>query len=231
MATAVITGASRGIGLALTQQLLERGDTVIAGVRNPHRADDLHGLAQAHADQLEIIRLDVTDDDDIARCKAHLDDRKLDLLIHNAGIFGVRADTFGACDEAGWIDALRTNCIAPRKITEALFENLKAAEAPRLAFITSKMGSMGDNQSGGAYVYRSSKAALNAVAVSLAQDLAPAGIMTLILHPGWVRTNMGGPNGEIDTETSARRLLEHIDMATEADCGRFIDIDGTTIPW
>lgn len=231
MATAVITGASRGIGLALTQQLLERGDSVIAGVRNPHRAEALQALAKEYPDRLEIIRLEVTDDDDIQRCREHLQNRPVDLLINNAGTYGVRDDRFGACDEAGWIEAIRTNCIAPRKITEALFENLKAAPDAKLVFITSKMGSMGDNGSGGAYVYRSSKAALNAVAVSLAQDLAPAGIMTLILHPGWVRTDMGGPHGEIDTQTSARQMLGHIDNATEADRGRFIDIDGTTIPW
>jgi len=123
------------------------------------------------------------------------------------------------------------NVIAPRQVVEALLPQLRRAASPCIALLSSKMGSMGDNGSGGAYIYRSSKAALNAVGVSLARDLRSEGILTLILHPGWVLTDMGGPNAEISVTESVSSMLKTLNAASSGDNGRFIDVDGSTIPW
>jgi len=231
MATVLVTGTRRGIGLTFVKHLAQRGDTVYAGVRDPAAALELQQLAQQYPQQVKVVKLDVTSADDIASLKNLLGDQALDLLINNAGIYGPKPDPFGQTDEDAWLDTFRVNCIAPRRITEALIDNLARATNPKLVFISSKMGSMGDNRSGGAYIYRSSKAALNAIAKSMSHDLVNRGVITLILHPGWVLTDMGGPNAEISTDYSVTQMLSHIDRATTADNGRFIDIDGSTIPW
>jgi len=231
MATALVTGARRGIGLTFVEHLARRGDTVHAAVRDPEAATALQDTAARYPGLVHIHRLDVLDPTDLAQLRLRLNNAPLDLLINNAGVYGPTPDRFGDTDEAGWLETFRVNSIAPRRITEALVDNLARGHNPRLVFISSKMGSMSDNSSGGCYIYRASKAALNAVAKSLSLDLRDRGILTLILHPGWVLTDMGGPNAEITTDQSVEAMLGHIDEATPTDNGRFIEIDGTTIPW
>ena len=231
MKTVVITGCSRGIGLEFVRQLLARGDRVFAGARRPEACPDLMQLAQAHGDQLTVLPLDVTSLAHRMNLASTVGDRPVDLLINNAGVYGPVPDRLGDTDEQAWLETFRVNAIAPRQVVEALLPQLRRAANPCIALLSSKMGSMADNGSGGAYIYRSSKAALNAVGVSLARDLVNERILTLILHPGWVLTDMGGPNAEITVAESVTAMLKTLDAASPGDNGRFIDIDGSTIPW
>jgi NAD(P)-dependent dehydrogenase (short-subunit alcohol dehydrogenase family) len=232
MANVVVTGANRGIGLEFVRQLLRRGDRVWAGVRYPETSRELMAWARQHGPEtLSVLPLDVTNEAHQANLFATLSSSAVDLFINNAGVYGPKPDRLGVTDTAAWIETLRINTIAPRQLVEGLLPALRRSERPRIALLTSKMGSMEDNGSGGAYIYRSSKAALNAVGKSLAEDLGSDGIVTLMLHPGWVRTDMGGPHAEIDVSESVTALLRIIDGAGAADNGRFIDVDGSTIPW
>lgn len=232
MANVVVTGANRGIGLEFVRQLLRRGDRVWAGARYPETSRELMAWARQHGpDGLTVLPLDVTNEFHRANLFATLGSSVVDLFINNAGIYGPKPDPLGVTDSAAWIETLHVNTIAPRQLVEGLLPALRRSAAPKIALLTSKMGSMEDNGSGGAYIYRSSKAALNAVGKSLAQDLGPEGMVTLLLHPGWVRTDMGGPHAEIDVSESVSDLLRIIEGAGAADNGRFIDVDGSTIPW
>lgn len=231
MKTVVVTGCSRGIGLEFVRQLLARGDRVYAGARRPEGCPQLMDLAQQHRDRLTVVPLEVTSVAHRVNLAATIGDRPVDLLINNAGVYGPVPDRLGDTDEAAWIETFRVNVIAPRQMVEVLLPQLRTGQRPCIALLSSKMGSMADNGSGGAYIYRSSKAALNAVGVSMARDLGPQGILTLVLHPGWVLTDMGGPDAEISVTESVSAMLKTIDAATPADNGRFIDVDGSTIPW
>ncbi len=231
MKTVVITGCGRGLGLEFVRQLLARGDRVYAGARRPESSGELMELAQAHPDLLTVLPLDVTNAAHRANLAATLNGKGVDLLINNAGVYGPVPDTFGSTDEDAWLETFRINTVAPRQVAETLLPNLRTGTRPCIALLSSKMGSIADNGSGGVYIYRSSKAALNAVGMSMARDLADQGILTLILHPGWVLTDMGGPNAEITVTESVTSMLRTLDKASDADNGRFIDIDGSTIPW
>jgi len=231
MKTVVVTGCGRGIGLEFVRQLLARGDRVFAGARRPEASSELMGLAKANHDRLTVLPLDVTSASHRANLAATLGGTSVDLLINNAGVYGPIPDRLGNTDEVAWLETFRVNTIAPRQIVETLLPHLRTGTHPCIALLSSKMGSMDDNGSGGAYIYRSSKAALNAVGVSMARDLADQGILTLILHPGWVLTDMGGPDAEIDVSESVAAMLKTLDAASDADNGRFIDVDGSTIPW
>jgi len=231
MSTVVITGCSRGLGLEFVRQLAARGDRVFAGARRPESSPELLALAKAHPERLTVLPLDVTREAHRANLAATIGPQPVDVLINNAGVYGPVPDRLGATDEAAWLEALRINAIAPRQMVESLLPQLGRSAHARIVLLSSKMGSMDDNRSGGAYIYRSSNAALNAVGVSLARDLADQGILTLILHPGWVLTDMGGPHAEITVQQSVDAMLRTIERAGTADNGRFIDIDGSTIPW
>ena len=224
----LITGANRGIGLEFARQYSQAGWHVHACCRHPEAAAALNELS---GPDLSVHRLDVADPADIASLAQELGTQPLDLLLNNAGAYGPTATGFGHLRSEPWLDTFQVNSIAPLLMAQAFLEHLEAGRGRTIATLTSKMGSMGDNGSGGSYVYRSSKAALNAALKSLALDLAPHGLKVLILHPGWVRTDMGGPHGEITADESARRLRALIAEATASDSGRFIDIDGSTIPW
>jgi NAD(P)-dependent dehydrogenase (short-subunit alcohol dehydrogenase family) len=162
---------------------------------------------------------------------ADLHDCPIDILFNNAGIYGPDDAAFGNTDEARWLECLRTNVIAPMKMMEAFMTHVAASKHKLIAAMSSKMGSMADNGSGGSYIYRSSKAALNAVMKSAAIDLAPRRVKVAILHPGWVQTDMGGPGAEISAAESVGRMREILGTITPENSGTFFDIDGTTIPW
>ena len=189
----LITGANRGIGLELARQYASAGWRVHACCRQPERAVELNRVAAASAGRLSVHPLDVTSPAQIAALPTALGDEPLDLLINNAGIYGQDDASFGNTDVRAWLQAFHVNAIAPLKVMEALVEPVARSGRRVMACVSSKMGSMADNRSGGSYVYRSSKAALNAVVMSAAVDLRHRGVTVVALNPGWVKTDMGGP--------------------------------------
>lgn len=230
MPTLLITGANRGIGLELCKQYAEKNWEVHACCRNPKTAKDLNQLADDHS-ALTIHALEVTQEDQMNALKNALKNKPIDMLINNAGVHALGASQFGKGDDKAWEEAVAVNLIAPMRMMEHFVENIADSDKKIIASMSSKMGSMDDNGSGGAYAYRATKAALNAVMVSAAHDLRHLDITALILHPGWVRTDMGGPHGEISAEECGTMLSKILDNCTLEDSGKFFDIDGSTIPW
>ncbi len=231
MPTLLITGANRGIGLELSKHYLAQGWQVHACCRKPNDANALNDLAKNYQDMLTIHALEVTNESQMGSLKETLHNKPVDMLINNAGVYALEASQFGKTDDKAWDEAVAVNLIAPMKMMEHFVENISISGKKIIASMSSKMGSMDDNGSGGAYAYRATKAALNAVMVSAAQDLRHLDITALILHPGWVRTDMGGPNGEISAEQSAKMLAEILDNCSIEDSGTFFDIDGSVISW
>ena len=230
MPTLLITGANRGIGLELCKQYLEHDWHIYATCRNPDKAQELSELA-SNNDLLSVHALDVTNEGELDALKSELKGKSVDILLNNAGVYGLGASKFGKTDSEAWDEAVAVNLLAPMKMMEEFVENVSRSDKKIIASISSKMGSISDNTSGGSYAYRATKAALNAVMVSAAHDLKHLDITSLILHPGWVRTEMGGPNGELSVEQSAQKLKKILDDCTIADSGCFFDIDGSIIPW
>jgi NAD(P)-dependent dehydrogenase (short-subunit alcohol dehydrogenase family) len=225
-----ITGTTRGIGLELTRQFLDTGNQVFAAARNTE-SDALQSLKATYGDQLQLLTLDVTDNTQITKAAATLAGQPLSLLINNAGLFRSRSDDVDSLSHETWLQEFHVNAIAPFMVTRALRGNLAAADNALVAMISSKMGSMADNTSGGAYSYRSSKAALNAVTVSLCSDLAEDGTRVVALHPGWVRTDMGGDSAPVDAPASASGLKKVMLGIDDAQNGHFFDYSGASIPW
>ncbi len=219
MATILVTGANRGIGLALTQQLVARGDTVIAAIRATSPGLDALGV--------RTIDLDVADDAACASLGDRLGDVTLDGAILNAGI--LIGSSLDALDLQGCRAMFEVNALGPLKLAAALRPRM--ANPSRLAIITSRMGSMADNTSGGAYGYRMSKAAVNAAGRSLAVDLAGEGIAVGLLHPGWVKTDMTANSGLVDTDTSAAGLIARFDALGPDNTGTFWHMSGEPLPW
>ena len=218
--TILITGANRGIGLALTRLYLQRGDRVYAVCRETNAE-----LDQTGADV--IAGIDVTSPDNIKTLQQVLHGVALDLLINNAGIF--KNETLDAMDFTAIGEQLAINAVAPLRVTHALLTNLH--KGSKVALITSRMGSIGDNGSGSYYGYRMSKAALNAAGKSLAIDLKAHGISVAILHPGMVSTRMVGFAGDVSPEQSASGLAARIDALTLANSGTFWHANGQMLPW
>jgi NAD(P)-dependent dehydrogenase (short-subunit alcohol dehydrogenase family) len=228
--TILITGANRGIGLELTGQFAEDGWQVIACCRNPAEAAELQALSGTHP-AIEIHALDVTDYEQMAALANQLADRAIDVLLSNAGIYGSKGVGFGGVDAREWRQVLEVNTIAPLMLVQAFVEQVAASEQKLVAVISSKVGSIADNSSGGSYVYRSSKTAVNQVVKCLSIDLAERGIAAISLHPGWVQTEMGGPNAEISTDESVSGLKDILQSAGAAQNGQFIEFNGDHIPW
>ena len=232
MPTALITGANRGIGLEFVKQLSAQGWQILACCRNPQQADALFQLAQASGGKITLHQLAVNDPGQISQLAAKLKDQAIDLLLNNAGIYsGRNGERFGSCSTEEWLKVFEINTIAPLRMAEAFVENVAISELKTIACITSKMGSLGDNTSGGAYMYRSSKAALNMVVKSMALDLEAQGIKVALLHPGWVKTDMGGPNALITAQQSVAGMLKIILQLGWQDSGRFLAYDGQEIEW
>jgi len=221
MALSVVTGANRGIGLALCAALKKRGAQVVAACRQS--SPELESLG------VEIIAgVDVSTEAGVGHLRQALEGRAIELLINNAGIL-VWGEDLGQLDAEGIRRQFEVNALGPLRVTEALLGNLGAGA--KLGFITSRMGSVADNSSGGHYGYRMSKAALNIAAVSLARDLASRNIAVAVLHPGMVSTAMIGHRGKIEPEDAARGLLERIDGLTIANSGGFWHQNGQELPW
>ena len=228
--TILITGANRGIGLELTRQFAADDWTVLACCRNPDAAAELQMLSERNS-ALELHALDVTDYQQMAALSAELQDRPLDILLSNAGIYGPRGANFGDVDAAAWREVLEVNSIAPLMLVQAFVEQVAASQQKLVAVISSKMGSIADNGSGGSYIYRSSKTMVNLVVKNLSIDLAGRGISAITLHPGWVKTEMGGTNAEVGADESAAGLKAILQSAGPAQNGQFIEFNGDPIPW
>ena len=230
MTKVLITGTNRGIGLEFVHQFLARGDTVLATCRHPDSAPALQQL-QKENQQLRVLGLDVASTESLQNFPQQLAADAIDIFINNAGVYGPRDASFGNVDGETWMSVLQINSIAPILLTQLLIDKLRAGVDKKLLYVTSKMGSIDDNTGGGSYVYRSSKTALNAVVKSLAVDLAADGFTVAVLHPGWVLTDMGGPNALIDTATSVAGMMGVIDKLGIEQSGSFFNYDGSVIPW
>ncbi len=228
--TILITGANRGIGLKLSEQFAEDGWQVLACCRNPADAGELQALGERGL-AVEIMALDVTNYEQMAALADQLGNRPIDILLSNAGIYGSKGVGFGDIDAQEWRQVLEVNTIAPLMLVQAFVKQVAASQQKLVAVISSKVGSIADNSSGGSYIYRSSKTAVNQVVKSLSIDLADRGISVISLHPGWVQTEMGGPNAEISTDQSVAGLKGILQTAGLAQSGRFIEYDGNNIPW
>ncbi|MGW9331876.1 SDR family oxidoreductase [Bosea sp. NPDC055594] len=228
--TWMITGANRGIGLALTMELLRRGDHVVAAARDPW-GGALAELAGVHVGQLTPLELDVTSDESVAAAKRALAGRPLDVLVNNAGIYGPR-DRQSAFDMDfdAWREVFEVNVYAPLRVAQAFLPNLEAGSGRKIATISSRMGSLGGSPSG-AIAYRSSKAAVNMVMVAFGNAVRASEIAVLLFHPGWVQTDMGGGGADIPATESAAGLIETIDASGMAQTNSFRTWKGETIPW
>ena len=232
METTLITGANRGIGLEFSRQLAEDGWCVLACSRDLEKSDALNKLAAEYPERITLYALDVTDHGQIKKLSQTLANKPIDLLINNAGVFpDINDRSFGQTDYDAWAYAFLVNTMAPLKMAEAFITQIAQSNRKTIVTITSKMGSVADNGRGGSYIYRSSKSAVNMVVKSIAIDLKSNGIISVLLHPGWVRTDMGGPSGLISVEQSVSGMLSVIREVTSTDSGKFIAYDGQIIPW
>jgi NAD(P)-dependent dehydrogenase (short-subunit alcohol dehydrogenase family) len=232
MKTVLITGANRGIGLEFARQYAMDGWRVLACCRHPESAEALNKLAGRYPARLTLHALDVAEHTQIARLGLALAHECIDLLINNAGVLpGSGKEDFGHTDYEAWMHALRVNTIAPLKMVETFAPQIARSGLKTIVTITSKMGSIADNSSGGYYIYRSSKAAVNIVVKSLAIDMKPRGVKAIVLHPGWVSTDMGGPGAMITPEQSVSGMRKVIASLTPDDSGKFFAYDGQPIPW
>lgn len=225
--TVMITGANRGIGLEFARQYGEDGWDVIGTARNPEEAEQLQSLRQV----VEVLELDVTDRGSIDAVRGAVGDmtRDLDLLINNAGVMGSK-EPFEDLDDRELLRVFDVNCVGCFRVARAL-KPLMSTAPGTMAFVTSLMGSIEDNRSGGSYPYRLSKAALNMFAKTLSEDVDPETLRVVLLHPGWVQTRMGGPNAKITPGESVRGMRRVIDELTAEQHGRFMAYDGEELPW
>ncbi|MDD2661539.1 MAG: SDR family oxidoreductase [Methylococcales bacterium] len=231
MATVLITGANRGLGLEFCRQYAVEGWSVIACCRNPDDASDLNNLASRHPG-IQLETLDVSEFEQIDALAKKLAGLPIDVLINNAGVYADdKNNGFGQLDYQAWAKSLVVNTEAPVKMAEAFLAQIKTSDKKLIVNISSLMGSIADNDSGGSILYRSSKAALNAAMKSLAIELKNQSVGVLIFHPGWVKTDMGGPNALIDAEQSVAGMRTSIENFSLDQSGSFVKYDGTPMPW
>ena len=231
MPSVLITSASRGIGLEFVRQYAADGWQVFAACRGPATATQLQTVADASRGRVEVLALDVTDGKSIRAAAAHLRDLSLDVLINSAGIMGKAQQDLGEMDYASWAEVLDVNTMGPMRVTEAFVEQVGRSERKIIVTITSGMGSLADNSSGGWIAYRSSKAAVNMVMRTIALDLKSRGVICVLLNPGWVKTDMGGPNANITVEQSVSNMRRVIEKLAPADTGKFFHHNGKEFPW
>ena len=229
MANVLITGASRGIGLELTRLYAEDGDTVFACCRSPDTARKLNALARSHNGRVIVYGMDVADESSIKVAAGMVGDVPIDILINNAGIRGGNTQSLEEIDTAEWIEAIKVMTIGPFRVVQAFLGNLKRAKNPKIMTLTSQIAAT-TWPTGGFYAYASAKAGVNRVMHSLARDLKDRVIVNLI-HPGWVRTDMGGPGADISPEESAAGIRKVIAGVSKADSGKFYKWNGDIHPW
>lgn len=224
MTTILVTGASRGIGLEFARQYTADKAEVIACCRNPAKAGELK------AQGVKVMELDVGSPESAARLAAALKSKPIDIIINNAGVYGPKNQSAIESDYEGFLETFRINSVGPLMVSQALRANLLAGHDKKLAVITSKMGSISDS-SGGVLAYRASKAAVNMIFHGVAKSWARDGVAVGILHPGWVKTDMGGPDALIEVEESVRGLKARIAELSLANSGRYLDYKGAEISW
>lgn len=221
---ALVTGANRGLGLELARQLQGKGYLVIGTARKPEKADELRALG------VQIEQLDVTDGDSVKALAGRLGDTHVDLLINNAGIFP-HNNSIETFDFDGAENAFKVNSLGPMRVTQALLPQLRRSTGKTIVQVSSLMGSIEANTRGTSYEYRASKTAINSFNKTLSVELGPEGFTCVVVHPGWVQTDMGGPNAHLTPEESIRGLVGVIENLSTEDNGRFFNYDGEPIPW
>jgi NAD(P)-dependent dehydrogenase (short-subunit alcohol dehydrogenase family) len=222
--TVLVTGANRGLGLEFVRQLRAAGATVIGTARNPEDASELAALGA------RVEQLDVTDPESVAALAARLGSTALDALFNNAGWFGCR-DGFTECDPDVALREYEVNCLGPLRVTQVLVPALRAGDLKLVMNMSSGLGSIANNGRGTSVGYRASKAALNMVTATIAAELADEGFVCVSLSPGWVRTDMGGPNANLSPEESVAGMLGVLAGLERSDNGRFYAHDGAELPW
>jgi len=230
MPTVLLTGANRGIGLEFVRQYAGEGWRIIAGCRDPQGATELQELASSQGN-IEVRSLEVSDEAAIKRLAEELAGTPVDLLLLNAGVIGSECASLGQMNQADWLRVLTINTVAPALMIQAFREHVAASELKTIVALSSILGSITNNDTGGLYSYRASKSALNHICRSAAIDLREQGIKVLPVHPGWVQTDMGGPDAQISTETSVSGLIRVIGKATDKQSGKLIDYRGKEMGW
>ncbi len=231
MPTLFVTGANRGIGLELTRQYLEEGWHAVATCRKPGEALELQRLANAFRGRAEIHGLSVTDWEGIRELARRLEGQAVDLLVNNAGIRRMDAYSLGAIDVEGFMRSVEVNALGALKVSEAFRPHLARSGDALLMMMSSALGSITKNRRGGDYSYRASKAAMNAVMRSLAMDLKEDGVTVVSMHPGWVRTDMGGEEATLSPAESASAIRDVLERVGPEDTGRFLRHDGHEDPF
>lgn len=236
----LITGSNRGIGLELTRRYLERGEQVFATCRQPQAAADLNQLAAQYPDRLSILALEVTDEAAIAECVRQVSAQTdaLDMLINNAGILpgGVAAreaniGTFGQLEAAAMLHVFEVNSVAPVMVAQAFAGLLRQGQQPRLINVSSDAGSITMRNKGCDYSYPASKAALNMLTRCLSGDLRGDDVIVVSMHPGFIKTDMGGPNARLTLDEAIPEMMRVMDGLTLEDTGQFFNWDGKSVPW
>jgi NAD(P)-dependent dehydrogenase (short-subunit alcohol dehydrogenase family) len=231
MSSVLVTGANRGLGLEFVRQYAQDAWTVYAATRDPGSAGKLQQVAKAHPDLVKVLRLDVTDAQSVKRAAAEISDVAIDVLINNAGIFGGPKQRVGKMDYDAWAEILNVNTMGPMRVIEAFVEHVARSERKVIVSMTSGLGSLADNTSGGYIAYRTSKAALNMLAKSAAVELAPRGITSVVVNPGWVQTDMGGPSATMTVEASISALRRVIAKLDIQQSGKFFHHNGSEYAW
>ena len=231
MPSALITGANRGLGFEFVRQYLVDGWQVYAACRDPASASELRRLIEISDGKLRMLAMDVTDPASVDAATTELDGQAIDLLLNNAGIIGPQGQTIGNIDYEAWAEVLAVNTMGPMRVSEAFVEHVARSDRKLIVTLTSGMGSIADNSSGGSILYRSSKAAMNMVMRSLAIDLASRGITCVVVNPGWVRTDMGGPNASLQPAESISALRRLIATLGPEQSGKFFNHTGREYPW
>ena len=231
MKTLFLTGANRGIGLAIVAEALNRDYHVFAGCRQPETATKLQSLHTSHPQRLTLIPIDVTDDASIQAAATAVAEQvqAVDVLINNAGVFP-RGERIGNLDARTMLHAFHVNSVGPMMVVQQFLPLLRASRETKILNITSKLGSI-TQPTGSYYSYNSSKAALNMLTRILASELRPAGILAVVVHPGWVQTDMGGSAAPLRPHQSARGILNLAESLTLDDAGEFFTWDGRKHPW
>lgn len=230
--TILVTGANRGIGLELTRCFATDGWRVIACCRQPEKAEELGGLAREFEGSVRVFALDVTNLEQMRALSDELADESIDILFNNAGISGPKGvQGFGDVPVDVWLEVFHVNAIAPLKMAEAFVEQVARSGRRIIASMGSLLGSIADNGSGGLYCYRTSKTAVHMVMKNLSVDLAEREITSVVFHPGWVATDMGGPKAPTEPAQSAAGLYRVLCAVGPSDNGRFLTNEGEELPW
>ena len=231
MPTVLITGANRGIGLEFARQYAADGWKVFAACRSPGAAKELATLARGTGDKVIVSGMDVTEGKSVRSAARQLAHEAIDLLINNAGTSGAPGQRTGHLDYENWAQVFEVNTMGPLHVVEAFVDHVARSERPLIVTITSGMGSLTDNTSGGSIAYRSSKAAVNMAMRSAAAELAPRGVICVVVNPGWVRTRMGGAGAPLPVADSVAAMRALFDRLRPSDSGKFFNYDGSEHPW